>query len=62
MAKWIFDPFSNKIEFGILIHANGDVYEGSWNRGKQHGIRVFIGHDGKIRKGEWRDDKQHGVQ
>ena len=29
MAKWIFDPFSNKIEFGILIHANGDVYEGS---------------------------------
>ena len=62
MAKWIFDPISNKMEFGILIHADGNVYEGDWLNGLAHSQGTYIYIDGAKYKGEWIDDKQHGAQ
>ena len=60
--KWIFDPISNKMEFGILIHSNGDNFVGNFSNGKADGRGVYTHKDGATYDGEWKDDLQHGAQ
>ena len=50
------------MEFGILIHSEGDVYEGDWLNDKAHDQGKYIHIDGAKYNGKWRDDKQHGAQ
>ena len=64
-SKWQNEysiPSPIKLSLGILIHADGDVYEGLWNKGKQHDIGVYMHADGARYKGYWSEDKQHGAQ
>jgi hypothetical protein len=42
---------------GRLIHADGDVFEGSWLNDKAHGKGVYIHRDGASYTGEWYEDK-----
>lgn len=42
---------------GRLIHANGDVYEGNWEKDKAEGFGVYTRSDGNRYVGEWKNDK-----
>jgi len=42
---------------GRMIHADGDVYEGTWKDDKAHGFGVFNRTDGSKYEGEWYEDK-----
>ena len=52
--------------YGILIHKNGDFYEGTRPStgnlvdGKASGYGEFVTADATVYKGYWRDDKQNG--
>ena len=45
---------------GRLIHADGDVYDGSWKDDKAHGYGIYSHLDGARYMGNWKEDKQHG--
>ena len=53
-------PSPIKWSLVILIHAEGDVYEGDWSNDKAH-VKEYVHIDGAKYKGKWRDDKQHGA-
>lgn len=38
---------------GVYHHANGDVFEGMWIRGKKHGRGEMTCVDGRTMIGEW---------
>ena len=40
-----------------MIHADGDVYEGDWKDGKQHGKGTYKSADGGVYEWDWKDDK-----
>lgn len=42
---------------GILIHSDGDVYEGHWYNDKAEGLGTYYHSDGAKYIGEWLDDK-----
>jgi hypothetical protein len=42
---------------GILYHADGDVYEGSWLNDKAHGHGTYRHANGATYVGEWFEDK-----
>ena len=46
--------------FHKRTHPSGDVYEGDWVDGKQHGKGTYTSSDGNVYEGDWVDDKQHG--
>ena len=46
---------TERIEF-----PNGDVYEGEWKFGKQHGRGKITYSSGAVYEGEWKDGKRHG--
>lgn len=57
-SMWDNMPYyngSNSVEC-----ANGDYYDGEWNRGKFHGIGVYKWKDGKMYEGEWKDGIPEG--
>jgi len=41
---------------GKYVHYNGDVFEGTWHKGRKHGRGEFNGVDGRLIIGEWIDD------
>lgn len=44
--------------FGVYMWADGRKYEGSWEKGKQHGNGKVIGLDGKEQEGVWQSGKK----
>lgn len=40
-----------------MLFANGEVYDGEWANGVQHGLGVFYYKDGSMAKGRW----EHGA-
>ena len=57
MAKQIYDPISNKMEFGDTLSRWRRRYEGPWNKGKQYDIGVYMHADGARYEGYWSEDK-----
>ena len=45
---------------GRLIHADGDIYDGSWKNDKATSYGTYTHFNGAKYVGEWLDDKQHG--
>ena len=45
---------------GTFKCANGDVYVGDWEDGKQHGLGTYKFVNGDVHVGDWEDGKQHG--
>jgi hypothetical protein len=45
---------------GVLVHANGDVYEGYWRDDKKHGYGRYIWTDGDYYEGQWENGELHG--
>lgn len=43
-----------------MIHANGDIYTGSWENDKANGFGTFIDSQGAKYEGYWVNDLQHG--
>ena len=44
---------------GVLRFADGRVYNGSWKRGKMHGLARFkFSEEEEFKKGEWVDGKR----
>jgi hypothetical protein len=43
-----------------LPTGNCYVYEGSWDRGKRHGLGRVIVNNGGSYEGEWQEDQKHG--
>ena len=48
-------------DIGILMHPNGDIYEGQWLDGQASGEGTYITTDGSKYVGQWKNDKQHGT-
>ena len=47
---------------GIYNYANGDKYDGSYDKDKMHGIGEYNRKsDGAIFKGSWANDKRNGI-
>ena len=46
--------------YGRLVHAEGDVYEGTWHEDKANGFGVYTHYNGSRYEGQWLNDKQHG--
>ena len=47
--------------YGGYTFGNGDVYEGNWESGKQHGQGVFMWKQtGAMYSGQWQNGLQHG--
>jgi len=44
--------------YGIYKWADGKMYEGFWENGKQHGRGKLIGTDGKEKVGFWENGKK----
>ena len=44
----------------MLVHAEGDVYEGQWSNGMANGEGIFIHESGAQYKGSWKNDMQDG--
>ena len=42
--------------YGRFIWGNGDYYEGSWLKGRYHGVGKEVS-QGKISTGLWKDDE-----
>ena len=40
--------------------ANGDVYDGNWEKGHREGFGEFFWGDGDHYKGEWKNDFREG--
>ncbi len=45
---------------GIMLWADGSVYEGIWRRNQANGKGRLVHIDGDIYDGDWLDDKAHG--
>lgn len=45
---------------GIFVEADGERYEGEWDKGKRDGIGVATWPDGSSYIGQWRADSTHG--
>jgi hypothetical protein len=45
---------------GISVEADGERYEGEWEKGKRDGIGVATWPDGSSYIGQWRADSTHG--
>jgi hypothetical protein len=46
---------------GRIVHADGDVYDGQWAKGKKNGTGTYWnGKDQSKYTGEWKDDLQEG--
>jgi hypothetical protein len=43
-----------------MTYVNGDVYEGEWKDGKQHGKGKMTWVIGRVYEGEWKDGKMAG--
>ena len=43
--------------FGRLVHAEGDIYEGTWKADKANGYGVYTNYGGSRYEGRWVDDK-----
>ena len=46
--------------FRVLLHANGDIYEGNCLNNKANGFGTYKYDDGAKYVGYWVEDKQHG--
>lgn len=44
-----------------MTHANGDMYQGEWEKGKAQGYGVFADVRGSLYEGQWHNDVQNGV-
>ena len=42
---------------GRLVHSDGDVFIGRWNRDKAEGKGIYLHLNGAVYEGEWKDDK-----
>jgi hypothetical protein len=45
---------------GVRSSADGNIYEGGWQKGKRHGQGKYTWAQGSSYVGEWIDDKRHG--
>ena len=44
----------------MLVHADGDIYEGEWEEDKANGYGVYIHVNGAQYEGYWKNDLQDG--
>ena len=44
----------------MLIHGDGDRYEGEWLDDEAHGMGTYFHSDGSKYEGQWVEDKQEG--
>jgi hypothetical protein len=57
---WLLKSTGNPDNSGTLRLEEGDVYDGNWKDGKQHGHGVFVTLDGDIYNGGWNEGLYHG--
>lgn len=57
---WLLKSTGNPDSSGTLRLEEGDVYDGDWKDGKQHGHGVFVTLDGDIYNGGWNEGAYHG--
>lgn len=48
------------IGHGVYRWPDGRVYEGNWERSRQHGQGEFRWPDGRVYRGQYKDGKMHG--
>ena len=46
---------------GLMIFSDGSLYEGDWQKDKQHGFGRHIHLDGDVHEGQWKENMANGL-